>query len=200
MTAQAKNTSPLSRGAPRAQKSARDVRRQKVVAALNKARSMELYAITQYMSQHYALDDMDYGTLAANMKLIAIDEMRHAETFAERIKDLKGDPVTERDGNAVLRKGQEVRDIYLFDSDVELNTIDVYNQLIQICRENGDSISARLLEDIAMEEQVHQSYFDDVADHINRLGEKYLSNIAGTASSTGGVGKRFAGRAEPLRE
>lgn len=175
-------------------KTGRDARRRKVLAALNKARSMELYAITQYMSQHYALDDMDYGSLAANMKLIAIDEMRHAEAFAERIKDLKGDPVTERDGGAVLRKGQEVMEIYLFDSDVELNTIDVYNQLIQICRENGDSISARLLEDIALEEQTHQSYFDDVADHIHRLGEKYLSNIAGTPSSTGGATRRFAGR------
>jgi bacterioferritin len=173
----------------------RDVRRQKVAAALNKARSMELYAITQYMSQHYALDDMDYGALAANMKLIAIDEMRHAEAFAERIKDLKGDPVTERDGSAVLRKGQEVRDIYLFNSGVELDTMEVYNQLIQICRENGDSISARLLEDIALEEQIHQSYFDDVAEHIDRLGEKYLSNLAGTSSSTGGATRRFAGRA-----
>lgn len=32
-----------------------------VVEALNKARSMELHAIHQYMNQHYNLDDMDYG-------------------------------------------------------------------------------------------------------------------------------------------
>ena len=66
----------------------RETRKAKVMEALNKARAMELYAITQYMNQHYALDDMDYGELAANMKLIAIDEMRHAEMFAERLNSL----------------------------------------------------------------------------------------------------------------
>lgn len=82
----------------------RETRKAKVMEALNKARAMELYAITQYMNQHYALDDMDYGELAANMKLIAIDEMRHAEMFAERLKELGGDPTTERNGKLV--KGQ----------------------------------------------------------------------------------------------
>ena len=67
----------------------RETRKANVVEALNKARSMELHAIHQYMNQHYNLDDMDYGELAANMKLIAIDEMRHCEMFAERIKELR---------------------------------------------------------------------------------------------------------------
>jgi len=71
-------------------KSARDQRKKKVIEVLNKARSMELQAIHQYMNQHYNLDDMDYGDLAAKVKLIAIDEMRHAEMFAERIKELRG--------------------------------------------------------------------------------------------------------------
>jgi bacterioferritin len=48
---------------------------------------MELHAIAQYMNQHYNLDDRDYGDMAAKIKLIAIDEMRHAEMFAERIKE-----------------------------------------------------------------------------------------------------------------
>ena len=67
--------------------STREQRKAKVIEVLNKARSMELQAITQYMNQHYNLDDMDYGDMAAKMKLIAVDEMRHAEQFAERIKN-----------------------------------------------------------------------------------------------------------------
>jgi bacterioferritin len=47
--------------------------KKKVIDVLNKARSMELQAITQYMNQHYNLDDMDYGDMAAKIKLIAID-------------------------------------------------------------------------------------------------------------------------------
>ena len=70
-------------------------RKQKIIEVLNKARSMELHGIHQYMNQHYNLDNADYGELAANMKLIAIDEMRHAEAFAERIKELGGEPTSE---------------------------------------------------------------------------------------------------------
>ncbi len=36
------------------------------------------------MNQHYGLDDMDYGELAKNITLVAIDEMRHAEQFVCR--------------------------------------------------------------------------------------------------------------------
>ena len=168
----------------------REARKSKVMEVLNKARAMELYAITQYMNQHYALDDMDYGELAANMKLIAIDEMRHAEMFAERLKELGGDPTTERDGKLV--KGQDVRSIYPFDANVEDDTIDAYNQFLLVCRENGDNISASLLEQVIVEEQAHQSYFDNVANHIKNLGDTYLSKIAGTPSSTGGTTKGFA--------
>jgi bacterioferritin len=42
-------------------------RRQKVIEVLNKARTMELQAISQYMNQHYNLDDMDYGELAGKL-------------------------------------------------------------------------------------------------------------------------------------
>ena len=41
----------------------REERKVNVIAALNKARSMELHAIHQYMNQHYNLDDKDYGEL-----------------------------------------------------------------------------------------------------------------------------------------
>ena len=84
---------------------AREKARTKVIEVLNKARAMELQAIGQYMNQHYNLDDMDYGDLAAKMKLIAIDEMRHAEMFAERLKELGGEPTV--DPTAKAGKGQD---------------------------------------------------------------------------------------------
>ena len=97
-----------------AAKSDKEQRREKVLEVLNQARAMELHAISQYMNQHYNLDDKDYGELAKNMKLIAIDEMRHAEMFAERIKELGGEPVSEAPGK--VTKGQDVRAIYPFDA------------------------------------------------------------------------------------
>jgi bacterioferritin len=163
--------------------SKRDERKTKVIEALNKARGMELMAINQYMNQHYNLDDMDYGELAAKIKLIAIDEMRHAEKFAERIKELGGEPTAEPDQK--VQKGQPVEAMFPFDSNLEDNTIDIYNQLLLVCRDNGDSVSMKLFELIIDEEQIHFNYFDNVKDHIEKLGNVYLAKIAGTSSATG---------------
>ena len=161
----------------------KEERRQKVIEVLNKARAMELQAIHQYMNQHYNLDDIDYGELAAKVKLIAIDEMRHAEMFAERVKELGGEPVTGHDGS--IEKGQVVQVIFPFDADLEDDTIDVYNQFLLVCRDNGDSISMKIFEEIIDEEQIHYNYFDNVNNHIEKLGDTYLAKIAGTPSSTG---------------
>jgi bacterioferritin len=164
-------------------KTSKEEKKQKVIEVLNKARAMELHAIIQYMNQHYNLDDMDYGELAAKIKLIAIDEMRHAEAFAERIKELGGEPVTEP--AAKTKKNQKVEAVYGFDADLEDNTMEVYNQFLLICRENGDSTTMKLFETIIDEEQVHYNYFDNIDGHIKKLGNAYLARIAGTPSSTG---------------
>lgn len=167
----------------------KEARKAKVIEVLNKARSMELQAIHQYMNQHFNLDGWDYGELAANMKLIAIDEMRHAEAFAERVKDLGGNPTTEL--ASPVTKGQNVQQIYNFDAAAEDNTIDAYNSFIKVCNDNGDILSARLFETTIEEEQAHLSYYENVGEHIKTLGDTFLSKIAGTPASTGPASKGF---------
>jgi bacterioferritin len=163
--------------------------KKKVIEVLNKARSMELNAIGQYMNQHYNLADMDYGELAANVKLIAIDEMRHAEKFAERVKELGGEPATE--SSSKVEKAQKIESIFPFDSNLEDNAIVAYNQFLLVCRENGDSTSIKLFELIIDEEQEHYNYFDNVREHIEKLGPSYLARIAGTPADTGPASKGF---------
>ncbi len=168
----------------------RDEAKKNVIEVLNKARAMELHAIYQYMNQHYVLDDLDYGELAGKIKLIAIDEMRHAEMFAERIKEIDGKPVTEPD--CKVDREQEVEVIFNFDSGLEDNTIARYNEFHKICIENNDNITAKLFETILDEEQLHLNYFDDVDSHIKKLGQVYLANKAGTPSNTGLQDQGFA--------
>jgi bacterioferritin len=167
----------------------KEERRNKVIDVLNKARAMELQAITQYMNQHYNLDDIDYGELAAKVKLIAIDEMRHAEMFAERVKELGGEPVTGYEGK--IAKGQKVDIVFSFDAGLEDDTIDTYNQFLLVCRDNGDSVSMKIFETIIDEEQIHYNYFDNISGHIEKLGDTYLAKIAGTPSATGLGGSGF---------
>lgn len=154
-----------------------------IIDVLNRARAMELHAIVQYMNQHYNLDDMDYGLPAGKVKLIAIDEMRHAEMFAERIKELGGEPLTDR--AAKVQHGQEVEVIFGFDSTLEEDTIKVYSGFLSRCREAGDSVTARIFETVIDEEQLHLNYFDNEKRHIERLGAAYLATWAGTPSATG---------------
>lgn len=167
----------------------KEERKAKVIEVLNKARAMELFAISQYMNQHYSLDAMDYGAMAANMKLIAIDEMRHAEMFAERVKELGGEPVA--GSSDKIQNSQDVQTIFTFDANLEDDTVDIYNQFLLVCRDNGDSISVKLFEQVIAEEQTHFNHFDNVAGHIKTLGNVYLSKIAGTSASTGGFSKGF---------
>ena len=169
-------------------KQKREQAKKNVIVVLNKARSMELHAISQYMNQHYNLDDKDYGDLAAKVKLIAIDEMRHAEMFAERIKELDGEPTA--DLAAKVQKGQAIEKVFPFDANQEDNTIAEYNTFLKVCQENGDSVSAKLFEAIIDEEQIHYNYFDNVTGHIEELGQTYLAQIAGTPSATAALSPR----------
>jgi len=170
----------------------KEQRREKVIEVLNKARGMELHAIMQYMNQHYNLDDSDYGDMAAKVKLIAIDEMRHAEMFAERIKELGGEPTAEPAGKP--EKGQNAQTIFSFDAKLEDDTIDAYNQFLLMCRDHGDSTSVKTFEAIIDEEQIHFNYFDNVHEHIEKLGDTYLAQIAGTPSATGLQTQGFVAR------
>ncbi|MDR3181311.1 MAG: hypothetical protein LBT89_00065 [Planctomycetaceae bacterium] len=148
----------------------------KVVECLNTARSMELNAIVQYLNQHYGLDGDDYAKLAGEMKKIAIDEMRHAEAFAERIKDIDNalEPTAKLQPDTI-KKGQEVEEIYPFDADAEERTIEQYGKFAAICRENNDYVSAVLFEKIIAVEQAHFNYFSDTGEHVRKLGNSFLA-------------------------
>lgn len=155
----------------------------RVVEVLNKARSMELQSIHQYMNQHYNLDDQDYGKFAAAIKRIAIDEMTHAENFAERIKELEGEPGNETAAKVV--GGQKLEAIYPYNVALEADVMATYNRFATICRENNDHVSAKLLEDTLEDEQKHYDYFLNTNTHLSRLGDAFLARIAGTSSSIG---------------
>ena len=151
-----------------------------VIEVLNRARAAELAAIYQYMSQHYELADNDYGQLAAQLKLVGIDEMRHAEVLAERILILKGTPTSKPD--LETKKKQPVLLIYQYNEGLEEGAVRDYNQFLAVCREHGDYVSAKIFEQLIVEEQIHLEYFQDVIGHIKDLGNVYLATQVGGAA------------------
>ncbi len=150
---------------------------QKVIDLLNAARARELTAITQYMSQHYELEDRDFGKLASQMKEIAIQEMKHAEDLAERILYLKGEPTTKPD--AGIKKGQEIVEMLSTDIALEQQAVNIYNEAAGVCAEEKDQISKRIFEKLLGEEEEHLNIFENLKDHVEKLGTAYLATLTG---------------------
>ena len=150
---------------------------QKVIDLLNAARSRELTAISQYMAQHYELEDKDFGKLAKKMKEIAIQEMKHAEAFAERILFLKGTPMYKPDSD--VKKGQDLTAMLTTDAKLENTAIKMYNEAAMICAAENDQISKLLFEKILGEEEEHLNFFENTEEHVKKLGAAYVATLAG---------------------
>jgi bacterioferritin len=150
---------------------------QKVIDLLNEGRSRELSAITQYMAQHYELEDGDYGKLGHKLKEIGIQEMKHAEKFAERILFLGGVPTSKPDG--VAKKGEAIPQLLATDIALEEQAVKMYNEAALVCAAEKDQVSKKLFEDILAEEEAHLDDFQNIKDHAEKLGAAYLATLVG---------------------
>jgi len=149
----------------------------KVIDLLNQARSRELTAISQYMAQHYELEDQDFGKLASRLKEIAIQEMKHAETLAERILYLKGEPTSKPDG--VAKKGQKIQEMLTTDIGLEAQAIKMYNDASVVCAAEKDQVSKEVFEQLLKDEEGHLDIFENIKAHVEKLGAAYLVTLTG---------------------
>jgi len=144
---------------------------------LNKGRARELTAILTYMAQHYELEDADVGQLARVAKDVGIQEMKHAEAFAERILFLGGTPVTEPD--AKIKRGMSVPEMVKADIALETQAVAMYNAAAQACEDAGDHTTAQLFIRILEEEEGHVDLFQNIQDHVAKHGNAYLATLIG---------------------
>jgi len=149
----------------------------KVIDLLNGARSRELTAITQYMAQHYELEDQDFAKLASKLKEIGIQEMKHAEKLAERILFLQGEPTSKPDG--VAKKGQKIPEMLTTNIGLEAQAIKMYNDASVVCAAEKDQISKEVFEELLKDEEEHLNYFENEKTHIEKLGAAYLAILIG---------------------
>ena len=150
---------------------------QKVIDLLNQAREREIGAISQYMIHHYELEDKDFGKLASKLKETAIAEMKHAEKLAERILFLKGEPTSKPDG--LSKKGQKIAEMLNTNMALEAAAMKMYNEASLVCAAEKDQISKELFEELLKDEEDHFNYFENVKDHLDKLGAAYLTTLIG---------------------
>jgi bacterioferritin len=136
-----------------------------------------LLAVAQYLAQHYELADQMYDKLAARMKKIGIQEMRHAEGFAERILFLGGKPADKP--NVPAKRGQTVEQMLQTSIELEEEAVRMYNESAQRCAEQGDHVSKQMFERLAGEEEEHVDEFQNTLQLVQNLGAPYLASLAG---------------------
>ncbi len=103
--------------------------------------------------------------------------MKHAEKLAERILFLNGEPTSKPD--ALTKKGQQIPQMLTTNMALESSAIKLYNEAAMVCAGEKDQISKELFEELLKEEEDHLNYFENVKDHIDKLGTAYLATLVG---------------------
>jgi len=130
---------------------------------MNKAISMELQVSIQYMWQHVMWKGLKGFVVKDELEKIAVSEMKHAESIAERLVYLGGVPTTKP---APIMVGGSLREMIEQDAKNEEDTIKLYKQIESKAREEGDITTARLFRKILADEEEHHDFFTSLLEEL----------------------------------
>ena len=128
----------------------------KLLEMLNGAIAREIQVAIQYMWQHVQwIGVKGYATKDA-FESIAIEEMKHAESIAERLFYLGGIPTTKPEP---INVGKSLKDMLAQDVKDEEKAIAMYKQIIELARKELDETTAFLFMEILKDEEDHHDTF-----------------------------------------
>lgn len=123
---------------------------------LNKAIAREMQVSVQYMWQHVQWSGVKGFAVKDELEGIAKQEMKHAESIAERLFYLGGTPTTKPDPIFV---GETLREMIERDMKDEETAIKLYKQIIDKARAENDETTNRLFREITQQEEDHHDTF-----------------------------------------
>ncbi|MFZ5693620.1 MAG: bacterioferritin [Pseudomonadota bacterium] len=145
----------------------------KVVEYLNKGLRSELTAINQYWLHYRILDNWGFKDLAKKWKAESIEEMHHADKFAERILFLDGFPNMQV--LDPLRIGQTVKEVMECDLAAEHDARNLYQEAATYCHSVKDYVSRDLFEQLMKDEEHHIDFLETQLDLIKKVGLELYS-------------------------
>jgi len=140
----------------------------KVIELLNETLRNELTAINQYWLHYRMLDNWGVRRLADYERHESIDEMKHADSLAERILFLEGLPNLQMLGR--LRIGETVEEILRADLDLEIEAVAQLKEAIVHCENVRDFVSRDLFRSILASEEGHVDFLETQFEMIARMG------------------------------
>jgi len=134
-----------------------------LINLLNKAIARELQVSVQYVWQHVLWRGVKGFAVKDELRNISIQEMKHAEAFAERLDYLGGVPTTKPDPIIV---GNTLKEMIEQDKKDEEIAIELYKTGMAAAEKEGDTITARLFRKILEEEEDHHNTFKSLLEEI----------------------------------
>ena len=130
---------------------------------LNGAIAREIQVSVQYMWQHVEwIGVKGYATKDA-FESIAREEMKHAESIAERLFYLGGIPTTKPDP---INVGKSLKEMLAQDVKDEEKAIAMYKQIIELARKELDETTAFLFMEILKDEEDHHDTFTTLLEQV----------------------------------
>lgn len=154
----------------------------KTIENLQRALSMEMTAVHQYLLHAHVLEDWGLDILGAQMREEMQEELGHAGAFVERILFLKGDPQVKEESTP--QKAGSLQEMFRRDLDGEKEAIKFYTDAANAAAAENDIGTRTLFEKIALDEEGHMSWLELQLDLLERIGEpaytaKYMSSSRG---------------------
>ena len=140
----------------------------KIIDTLNKVLKNELTAINQYWLHYRMLDNWGVNKLAEYERHESIDEMKHADSLAERVLFLDGLPNFQALGR--LRIGENVEEILRADMEAEQQGAKLYRELIAHAESVRDYVTRDLARGILQDEEKHIDFIETQFEMIERMG------------------------------
>jgi bacterioferritin len=135
----------------------------KMINMLNDAIAREIQVSIQYMWQHVLWSGVKGFAVKDAFKAIAIDEMKHAEMIAERLNYFGGLPTTKP---TPIFVGSSLKEMVVQDKKDEEEAIDLYKQIIELARKEGDDTTGHLFRQILQDEEDHHDTFTTLLEDL----------------------------------
>jgi bacterioferritin len=151
----------------------------RIVELFNEALTFELTVTNTYFLHAKMLQSWGFGKLGKAFYDYSIDEMKDADELIERILMFGGHPNVQRLGAITI--GEDAAEMLRLALNSEIDAVATFNASAKECHDLGDHGSARVFEEMVLDEERHADFFESQLDAIDRIGlENYLAAQLGT--------------------
>ncbi len=145
-----------------------------VLKVLNEALATEIVCVLRYKRHHYMAKGLSAQSVADEFAEHAAEEQTHADSIAQRIAELGGEPNFSPEGLAARShseyvEGDSLTSMIKEDLVAERIAIESYSEIIRYLGEN-DPTSRRMMEEILAKEEEHAEDMLSLLDRVGKAG------------------------------